>query len=406
VRKLIARLAVPILVAGLAPLIAAVTAPAAVAAGPCGTVSTAPAYSHVIWLWFENHSNSQIIGSSSAPTFNAVANECGLATNYHNLSHPSLPNYVGATSGLAVSSLTPFNPDCNPTGNCLSSAPSIFGQGESWKAYEESMPSNCAGSNSGEYAVRHNPPPYFTSLSGCGTFDVPYTQLATDLAGNALPAFSFVTPNLIDDMHDGTIAQGDSWLSSNLPAILNSQAYTSGSTAVFITFDEGSGGSTGENCVTSTTDESCHVTTIVVSPSTPAGATSAANFSHYSLLRTSEELLGLPLLGQAASATSMASAFNLKPSSTGNTVTVTNPGPQAATAGTPTSLQIAATDSAPGQALTYSAAGLPAGLSINSATGLISGTPTARGNSTVTVTATDTTGASGSATFTWQIRRH
>jgi hypothetical protein len=58
-------------------------------------------------------------------------------------------------------------------------------------------------------AVRHNPPPYFTSLSGCPASDVPYTQLATDLANeNALPAFSFVTPNLIDDMHDGTVAQG------------------------------------------------------------------------------------------------------------------------------------------------------------------------------------------------------
>jgi phosphatidylinositol-3-phosphatase len=115
---------------------------------------------------------------------------------------------------------------------------------------------------------RHNPPPYFTSLSTCSANDVPYTQLATDLADNALPAFSFVTPNLIDDMHDGTIADGNSWLSSSLP-------------------------------------------TIVISPSTPAGATSATLFSHYSLLATAEQLLGLPALGQAASAATMAAAFNL-----------------------------------------------------------------------------------------------
>jgi phosphatidylinositol-3-phosphatase len=406
VRKLLARLAIPILVAGLAPLIATVTARPAVAAGPCGTVSTAPAYTHVIWIWFENKNSTSIIGSSQAPYFNTIAGECGLATNYHNLSHPSLPNYVGATSGLAVSSLTPFDPDCNPTGSCVTSAPSIFGQGESWKAYEESMPSNCLKSNSGEYAVRHNPPPYFTSLSGCSTFDVPYPQLATDLASNTLPAFSFVTPNLIDDMHDGTVAQGDAWLSANLPTIVNSSAYTSGSTAVFVTFDEGSGGSTGENCVTNTTDASCKITTIVVSPSTPAGVQSATNFSHYSLLRTTEELLGLPLLGQAASATSMSSAFNLAPSAGGNTVTVTNPGAQATTVGTPASLQIAATDSASGQTLTYGATGLPAGLAVNSATGLISGTPTRNGTFTVTVRATDTTGASGSATFSWRIRKH
>ena len=90
-------------------------------------------------------------------------------------------------------------------------------------------------------------------------------------------------------------------------------------------------------------------------------------------------------------------------STTGNTVTVTSPGNQSTTVGTAVSLQIHATDSASGQTLTYSATGLPAGLSINSATGLISGTPTTAGTSSVTVTAKDTTGASGSASFTWTI---
>jgi Putative Ig domain len=87
----------------------------------------------------------------------------------------------------------------------------------------------------------------------------------------------------------------------------------------------------------------------------------------------------------------------------GNTVTVTNPGNQTGTVGTAVSLQIHATDSASGQTLTYSASGLPTGLSINSSTGLISGTPTTAGTSNVTVTATDTTGASGPASFTWTI---
>jgi hypothetical protein len=90
-------------------------------------------------------------------------------------------------------------------------------------------------------------------------------------------------------------------------------------------------------------------------------------------------------------------------SSTGNTVTVTNPGSQTGTVGTAASLQITATDSASGQTLTYSATGLPTGLSINSSTGLISGTPTTSGSYSVTVTAKDTTGASGSASFTWTI---
>jgi hypothetical protein len=89
--------------------------------------------------------------------------------------------------------------------------------------------------------------------------------------------------------------------------------------------------------------------------------------------------------------------------STGNTVTVTNPGTQTGTVATASSLQILASDSAAGQTLTYAATGLPAGLTINSSTGLISGTPTTSGTSTVAVTATDTTRAAGSATFTWTI---
>ena len=87
----------------------------------------------------------------------------------------------------------------------------------------------------------------------------------------------------------------------------------------------------------------------------------------------------------------------------GNTVTVTNPGSQTSVVGTSVSLHIAAADSASGQTLTYSATGLPAGLSINSSTGVISGTPTTTGTSAVTVKAVDTTGASGSASFTWTV---
>jgi Phosphoesterase family/Putative Ig domain len=87
----------------------------------------------------------------------------------------------------------------------------------------------------------------------------------------------------------------------------------------------------------------------------------------------------------------------------GDTVTVTNPGNQTGAVGTPVNLQIQASDSAPGQTLTYSASGLPAGLSISSSTGLISGTPTTAGTGNVTVTATDTTNASGSTSFSWTI---
>jgi hypothetical protein len=113
---------------------------------------------------------------------------------------------------------------------------------------------------------------------------------------------------------------------------------------------------------------------------------------------SSVTVTGTDSTGPTGSAT-----FTWNVGTAGNTVTVTNPGSQAGKVGTAASLQMAATDSASGQTLTYSATGLPAGLSISSTTGLISGTPSTAATSSVTVTATDTTGASGSATFSWTI---
>lgn len=288
---------------------AARTAPAS-ASRPCGTLASPPGYTHVIWVWMENRSYGSIIGSSQAPYLNSLAAKCGLATNYHNITHPSLPNYLAATSGLGYAAVQKFKPDCSPSAGCSTPAASIFGQGETWRAYEESMPSNCDPADSGEYAVRHNPPAYYTALKGCSAFDVPYQRLAVDLSGNKLPAFSFITPNVIDDMHDAAIADGDRWLAANLLTILNSPEYQDGSTAVFITWDEGEGG-TAQNCAANATDVGCRVATLVISPSTKPGTKSGTLFNHYCLLGTAEQLLGLPKLGQAASVPTMTAAFNL-----------------------------------------------------------------------------------------------
>ena len=261
----------------------------------------------------ENHSYGSVIGSPSAPFENKLAGECGLATNYHNVTHPSLPNYIAGTSGLPIGSLGRFASDCSPSSSCSGgpSVPSIFSQVPSWKAYEESMPAACDRVSAGEYAVRHNPPPYFPVLAGtCPSNDVAFTSFGADLTGRTLPAFSFITPNLIDDTHDGSVRDGDRWLNATVSEIVGSLAYRSGTVALFITWDEGEGGSSG-NCATNTTDVGCHVATIVVSPSTVPGTKSGALFNHYSLLRTAEDLLGVPALGLAASAVPMESAFGL-----------------------------------------------------------------------------------------------
>ena len=122
----------------------------------------------------------------------------------------------------------------------------------------------------------------------------------SDLDNDTLPAFSWITPNMLDNTHDGTIAQGDAWLESWVTQITASPSYQAGNTVLFITWDEDDG----------TVDN--HIPTFVVSPYTPPGVQSATRFDHYALLRTAEELLGITqYLGNALQAPSMRAAFGL-----------------------------------------------------------------------------------------------
>jgi phospholipase C len=323
VSSLVATLAVMIvIVVGASAPVTAATGSHASLSKMCGSLSAIPStYAHVIWIWMENHSESQIIGppgstaAKNSPYVNGtLVAACGLATNYHNITHPSLPNYLAATSG----STQGLTKDCLPA-KCSNGSASLFGQLKSWRAYEESMPSNCFAANTTLYAPKHNPPAYYKLLgASCQADDVPLGALTTgslaqDLAKGTLPSFSFITPNLCNDTHGCSTSTGDAWLSKVVPEITASSAYQAGGTALFITWDEGAGGTAGEACATNTTDKSCHVATIVISPYTPGNTTSNSLFNHYSLLRTTEQMLGLPLLGHAAdpATLSMRTGFHL-----------------------------------------------------------------------------------------------
>jgi len=274
------------------PTPTATVPPSPTASTPCGVTTTPPTWRHVVWILMENKSYSEIIGSSSAPYLNSVARECGLATNYTAVAHPSLPNYIALTSG----STQGITDDAGPASHPLS-VPSIFSQlgANNWRALDESMPVNCDTADASPYAVRHNPAVYYTNIaSQCALQDVPLGT-APDLSA----AFTFITPNLCDDMHDCSVSTGDTWLSHELPLILGSAPYLSGNTAVFITWDEDD------------TSAGNHVATLVISPSTAVGATSSTAFDHYSLLRSTEAMLGLPPLANAATAADLRSAFNL-----------------------------------------------------------------------------------------------
>jgi hypothetical protein len=261
---------------------------------PCGTTARPPArYAHVVWVVMENTAYSSIIGASKAPYINQLARQCGSATNFEAEAHPSLPNYIAMTSG----STQRITDDDGPSSHRLNVA-SIFSQAGSghWRALEESMPSRCDRSDSGDYAVRHNPAAYYTNLrTDCPAQDVPL-QATPQVSAR----FTFVTPNLCHDMHDCNVQTGDRWLRTFLPKVFATAQYKTGRTAVFLAWDEDDG------------RQSNHIATLVVAPSVRRGTRAATKFTHYSLLRTTEELLGLrPFLGRAATATSMRTAFNL-----------------------------------------------------------------------------------------------
>jgi phospholipase C len=290
------------------------------AAGPCGQAERPHQYKHVIEIWMENHSYDSVIGSPDAPYANQLAAQCGLATNYHNITHPSAPEYLAATSG----ELGGAN-DCTPS-QCPDSNPSIFGQldaaGKSWKTYAEGMSTNCDQGplDSGyapPYDVNHNPAVYYPALlNSCLRNDVPMGTITSGNFAHALatglPAFSFIAPDLNHDTHNAPVPVGDQYLSQLIPAITASHDYRDGSTAILLVWDEGEGG-TATDCAYNTTDIGCHVAALVISPSTRPGTTSDVLFNHYSLLKTAEQLLHLPYLGHAndAQVTSMSKAFGL-----------------------------------------------------------------------------------------------
>jgi hypothetical protein len=139
--------------------------------------------------------------------------------------------------------------------------------------------------------------------AACALQDVPLGD-TPDLSA----PFTFITPNLCHDMHSSScasttadeVAAGDAWLAQFLPTLFTTPEYRSGSTAVFITWDEDD--YSGDQ----------HIPTLVVAPSIAPGTTVATTFDHYSLLRTTEEMLGLGTdLGAAATATSMRPGFGL-----------------------------------------------------------------------------------------------
>jgi hypothetical protein len=172
--------------------------------------ATVPRFDHIVVVVLENHAYSQLIGRGSAPFLNSLADRGAVLTNFYALTHPSEPNYLamfsGSTHGLSDDS-------CPHSYTGPNLAASLLAAGQSFTGYSEDLPEpGFTGCSAGAYARKHNPWVNFAALPA--GINQPLTAFPEDLS--RLPNVAFVIPNLDNDMHDGSVAQGDRWLRAHL----------------------------------------------------------------------------------------------------------------------------------------------------------------------------------------------
>jgi hypothetical protein len=256
-------------------------------------------------IMMENESYSDVIGNASLPFLNGtLAAHYLLLEQAYAVGHPSLPNYLELLSGSTWGTSS----DCAPGPGCEGNT-SLPGQldraGIGWAGYMESMP--MAGYSGGDtggpdgygndfYVQHHNPFVYFPSLASELTAHVkPLTSMLPDLDSANPPAFVWISPNMLDDMHDGPSSVGDAWLSQQIPAIQSTPWYRKGGTIV-LAWDEGkdsdtsgiAGGSGGQ------------VAVVVISQALYGSAPDTTPVDTAGILRSIERAFGPALLNDAA----------------------------------------------------------------------------------------------------------
>jgi phosphatidylinositol-3-phosphatase len=289
--------------AGAASPAPPVSAPATGPAGsdPAGSPQVTNRVTKILVIMEENESIGQVF-PSHMPYLWTLARRYGRATQWSDVGHPSLPNYLAIFGGSR------FNDpqDCSPGAGCNYPGPSVFGQaiakGETARAYEESMPRPCDRGYSGNYDVNHNPWAYFPSeASQCLADDVPagtVTQgaLLTAARLGTLPNVGLITPNLIDDAHNGTLADADGFLRRWMPVLMAGPDWRAGRLAIVVVFDEG---------VTTET------VPFVIMARSLSGAVIRRPLNHYALTRLIDQVIGAAPLRHAASAASIGPALGL-----------------------------------------------------------------------------------------------
>ena len=272
---------------------------------PCIGAPAPEQWNHVVVLMFEN--SDSFIGSPDMPFITELAHNCGTSYDWYDADYrvdgsddgeyeyDSKPNYATLTNGLSPSD----HGLLDDTYETQTKAESIFDQlklaGKSFKVYYDAEPGGCSVDFNGDY---HDPIRYYTSMAAiCDEHDVPLPTFMKDVNNGNLPAFSIIIPSNDHNMHDNSLQSGDTWARDFLEPFLNSATYKEGDVALFFLWDEDS-----------------PVPNVLISPSISPGlevpVPSGNPISHFSALRTWEEMLGLPLLGDTNLAPSLLPFFN------------------------------------------------------------------------------------------------
>jgi acid phosphatase len=238
-----------------------------------------PTPAHVLVVVFENEDAEAVVGAREAPYLTSLAASGATFTDAHGVTHPSQPNYLALFAG---STLGVTDDSCPQSFDAPNLAGQLLDAGRTFVGYSEGLPAaGDASCKVGLYARKHNPWVDFPALPA--EVNQPYSALPSDLAD--LPTVAVVVPNLCNDMHNCGVAAGDAWAKGHLPAYVD-WARTHDSLLI-VTFDENSG--TRGNLIP----------TFFVGPMVTPGQT-AQRIDHYTVLRTLEDMYGLPPLGRAA----------------------------------------------------------------------------------------------------------
>jgi hypothetical protein len=258
---------------------------------------TNPQFGHVFIVVEENAGYSDVIGRSSMPYFNSLANTYGLATNYYANLHPSIPNYFELAVGKTLTILDSETPQSFPVSDD-NVVRELLAAGKTWKSYAEDLPNaGYTGGNTAKYLVRHNPLAYMTDVQNTPAQAqnlVPFSEFAADLPTANVPQYSFIVPNSCDDAHDCPLSTADAWLKTNIDPLINSSVFQKDGLLIIV-FDEGP--------TLDLTQGGGHVAAVVIRPFSKPAYKSIALYRHQSVLRLMLEGLGVTKLpGDAATA--------------------------------------------------------------------------------------------------------